>query len=362
MMPSCRRHPWPWTSAAALAALAILVAVPANPVGYLARAALGQADMLWGRVSYEDALAAGTLSAGQRARLELVPQIKRWGQQIGLSSTDNYDTLHPTWDRTIWNVSGCAQLSFEPKRYWFPIVGSLTYIGYFDEPSARAQADRLASQGYDTYVRTAGAYSTLGWFRDPLLPHMLDWSEDRLSDTLIHELAHATLWVPGHADFNESFANFVGERGALQWLIHHHGPGSDEVARARRADEDNARYQALVHGVVDQLEALYADQALPDQAKHEQKAQILASLPARAASAGFHDAQRYQRLFSEPWNNARLLQFRTYNRGQHAFEVVLGRQDGSLIGFIDRIRELTADGSDPWEALSEASGVSVDRN
>ena len=109
------------------------------------------------------------------------------------------------WDHTIYNVTGSAPLAFEPVVFWFPVVGSFPYLGFFDRDQARAHASGLRRQGKDVWVRTAGAYSTLGWFEDPILPHMLDWDEYSLAGTLLHELAHATLWVPGSVQFNESF-------------------------------------------------------------------------------------------------------------------------------------------------------------
>ncbi len=340
--------------------LVALVSSPRNPVGYLARVGAGQAEMLLGRVDVEAAIAAGHFSETQVARARLVPRVKDWGRErVGLAASDNYDTIHPTWDRQIWNVSACEPLSFEARRYWFPIVGSLTYIGFFEEDEARAHEARLEVDSLDTYVRTAGAYSTLGWFRDPLLPHMLDWDEDRLADTLLHELAHATLWVPGHPGFNEAFANFVGERAALGWIEHHHGPDSAEVKAARHRDEDQLRYRELLRGVVAELEAIYAHPALPRDEKLARKAAILASLPSRAEGAGFWDRERYRKLFQDPgrWNNARLLQFRTYHRGQESFAALLAAHEGDLRAFIEALRDVVDGADDPWEALAEASGV-----
>ena len=335
---------------------AIAAAHPGNRVGYLARAAVGQIDMLWGRVPLDAAIASGDLDPDQAARLALVPSILRWARGQGLAHTDSYQTFHPTWDRTIWNLSACDRLSFRPKRYWFPIVGAITYIGTFDRDQANARAALLGDRGYDTYVRRAGAYSTLGWFADPILPEMLTWSEDRLAETLTHELTHATVWIGGQPTFNESFANFVGEALALRWLAHHHGPDSPEVRRARDADADAATYRALLAGVVAELEAIYGHAAYDDDEVLARKAAVLASLPARAAGAGFRDPDRYRAVFADPggWNNARLLQFRTYHRGQRAFAALLSAHDGDVASLIDQVRGWT---SDPWIALAEASGI-----
>lgn len=354
---------WLWiTAAVGLGMVTALAAFPGNPVGYLARAAVGQADMLWGRIPLDQALDEELFDRERAAKLRLVPQIKQFGRTVGLSHTDNYGLVHPTWDRQIFNVSACAELAFRPKRYWFPIVGSISYIGYFDEALAREQQTKLAEEGYDVYVRTVGAYSTLGWFRDPILPGMLDWSEARFAETLLHELAHATVWVPGESTFNESFANFVGERAAAQWLARRYGETSPEVAAFETGLLDGDRYRALMNGVVDDLEAVYEDPALGDDAKRARKASIFESLATRALAAGFSDPEGWAARFRDPsrWNNARLLQFRTYNRGQNTFAILFQEEGQRLPDFIARIRALTDDADDPWAALAVATGTPLD--
>ena len=189
---------------------------------------------------------------------------------------------------------------------------------------------------------------------------MLDWSEARLSETLLHELAHATLWVPGHADFNESYANFVGGQAALRWLQTRHGAQSAEAQDFMHGLEDATRYRALLDAVVTELDQIYALD-IPEADRRQRKAAIFASLVARARGAGFHDEARFVRRFEDAsrWNNARLLQYRTYNRGQKAFAVLLDEAEGDLPTFLSRIDALMQHHNDPWQALGEASGIST---
>ncbi|MEQ1505268.1 MAG: aminopeptidase [Myxococcota bacterium] len=348
-------------AAAVAAGLALggLAASPFDPVGYLVRAGYWQARLLWGRVPLDDA--APGLDPARRAALDRIPRIKAFAEgELGLVARGTYDTINPGWDKIVWNVSACRPLSFTPKTHWFPIVGTVPYLGFFDEGTAREQARRLDARGFETYVRQAGAYSTLGWFDDPVLPPMLDWTEQRLADTLVHELVHANVWVPGSAQFNESLANFVGTEGGVGWIVHAYGAGSAEAAAARGRADDGDRYRRLLVQVVAELRDVYQDDDATTDQKLARKNAILGSLPDRADAAGFTDPARYRTMLAPAeWNNARLLQFRTYYQGKEAFQALYVASGGTIPAFLDRIRALRDQGGDPWEALRVATGVDV---
>lgn len=326
-----------WIGIAGIALFAALAASPHRPVGYVVRAAAFQARLLWGRVPLDRV----TLPEARAAKLARVPRIKQFAEEtLGLEGRGTYDTVHPTWDTPVWNVTGCRPLAFEPRRYWFPVVGTVPYLGFFDEATARAHAERLEREGYETWGRPAGTYSTLGWFDDPLLPAMLDWSEGRLADTLIHELVHANVWVPGSVSFNESLASFVGEEGAVQWFAHDAGASSEARIAAEGALAESRAWDARISAAARALAAVYADPALDDAEKSAHRTAVFLSLPGPGT-----------------WNNARLLQFLTYNRGLPAFRALYEAEGSDLHRFLDRIRRIADRGGDPWAALAEASGV-----
>jgi predicted aminopeptidase len=255
----------------------------------------------------------------------------------------------------MWNVSACAPLAFESKTWWFPIVGRVPYLGYFERGQADAAAAALARDGWDVYVRETGAYSTLGWFRDPILPSMLTWGEHDLAETILHELAHATLWVKGGVAFNESFASFVGEEGAYRYLEARYGKDSEPYRRARQEEEDAESWRAVQRALYQDLERAYADATLSDDAKRARKAELIAALPERVAAAPFHQRERFDKAARHGvWNNARLAQFRTYNSDRPAFAKLLARSGGDLLAFIERVRVLAAKG-DPFTELARAA-------
>jgi len=204
-------------------AIGVSLLIPGCGVGYVVRSAYFQAELLRARQPIEKIRASGALDETQQQKLALVADVKDYGKEIGLDATDNYETIAWDWERKIWNLSACKPLSLKPRVWTFPIVGKVPYLGFFRTEDAEDWRTRLEEKGYETYLRTAGAYSTLGWFRDPILKPMLKWDDHRLANTVLHELAHATLWIKGSVKFNESFANFFGEQAAIQYLTSRHG-------------------------------------------------------------------------------------------------------------------------------------------
>lgn len=342
-------------AAAVGAALGVAACAPGCTVRYVLQSGYYEAELLTSRRPVEDVLASHALSAGEEQRLALVPKIKAWGQSIGLSATDNYDTYALGWSRTVYNLSASDPLRFQNVTWWFPIVGRMPYLGFFTPEEARRWQAPLETRGLDVWVRTAGAFSTLGWFQDPVLPGMLRWSEADLAETILHELAHATLWIPGSAMFNETFANVVGETAGRQYMIATHGADSPAIRAMDDDAHDGELWRSLLQQVYADLDAVYTDATLDDAQKLEKKQAILASLPDRVSAAGFrHPAGYLVAARSGPWNNARLLQYRTYDDHGDWFRVVLDRNHGDVRAFIDDVARITRGKPDPVAALKAA--------
>ena len=315
-----------------------------------------QAELLLSREPVANVRASGTLDNQALERLDLIAKAKTWGGGIGLAATDNYETVALGWERTIWNLTASDPLSFTPRTWWFPIVGRVPYLGFFREEDAQQRADGLARRGDDIYLRTAGAYSTLGWFRDPILPGMLEWPEARLVETVLHEMVHATVWVPGSVEFNESLANFVGEIAALRYLVESHGPHSAIVLETLHNREDWQSWRDLQHTLVDDLLAIYGNPTLAPEEKAAAKAHILGKFPGGVEQAPFHRPDPYlEAARTGVWNNARLLQFTFYNSDADLFAALLEQVDGDLLSFLNRVSEITDQAerrTPPAEALA----------
>ncbi len=323
---------------------------------YVARSAWYQGELLASRRPVAEVMAEEDLPPRARAALDLVADVKRWGGEIGLAATQNYDTIAWGWDRTIWNLTACDRLSFRPRTWWFPFVGRVPYLGFFREADARRWARRLASEGLDVYLRTAGAYSTLGWFRDPILPAMLEWDEAWLASTVLHEMTHATVWIPGSVAFNESLATWVGEQAALRYLVERHGPHSPEVLATVRFRHDRALWVAMQQELVEDLSAIYASPTLSDDDKLAARERILGEVVERTRALPLaNPAPWLEAARQGPWNNARLAQFRTYHGDDGVFDALLRATGGDLAAFLREVERITRGARDPLAALRAAT-------
>lgn len=304
---------------APLCRLAALLAFGAASSGcftvrYLSQAAGGQLAMLHDARPIDEVLADPQTPPRVRALLARVEGVKDWGQAQGLKPTRNYDRyvdLHRP--AAAWIVQACAPLAFEVQRWQFPIVGSVPYLGFFDVAEARRFAAELAASApLDVDVRGASAYSTLGWFRDPVLSTMLGQGGEALGDlvnVILHESVHATLYVRNQSAFDESLASFVADRLTLQWLREKRGPESADTTAWVGAQQASQARLAKLRAAWLELDALYRSSA-PEADKRREKLRILGALQAALGAS---------RLL----NNAALAGFKAYSTGAAAFTALL---------------------------------------
>ncbi len=333
----------------ALCAAACLLAAGCSS-GYVVRAAYEEARLLWRRQPIDHVL-AGDIDPATRAKLQLTLAVRRFAKDsLGLAVRGSYTSLATVEPSQIVHVVTAApQNQLVPCTWWFPIVGRVPYRGYFDEAAADAFAADLQRQGYDTYVRPTVAFSTLGWFDDPLLSTLLKYDEERLAETIIHEFLHNTIYVPGQTAFNESFATFVGYHGAEAFFL-----ADDQPARARRTAArwaDTLTYSAFLAQLVAELQAAYASgvrgadrDALFDRARAEFAAQAW-------------QTREYAGFTHEPLNNAVILHDRLYAERLDMFERAYARNGDDLKTAVAWIRDRVEDHSDPFAALENALGT-----
>ena len=325
-------------------------------VGYVISSSYYQMELLAKRKKNTKVLEKNQLPAAEAEKLKLIPKMKSFGKKLGLSSTDNYDTIALELDRTVWNVSGCDPLSFTSASWWFPVVGRITYLGFFTDRAAERWMKRLKKKNLDVYQRTAGAYSTLGWFRDPVWPSMLKWDEYELAEVVFHELTHATLWVKGGASFNESFANFVGQQAMYAYMEDKYGRDSKEVAETRRDYRDQDKLVVILHQLYKDVDAVFQDKSLSKEAKLKKKQEVYDSIGARILASDIEQKERYAKaLQRNPWNNARLMQFKTYNTSEEDFAAILQQQNGDIKALIDEVGRITKKQKKPFVAIKRAA-------
>jgi predicted aminopeptidase len=293
---------------------------------YYMHVGFGEMRVLLGREKIEDAIADNpTLTADEKAKLALVPEIRRFAREtIGLADSGSYRTFYDTGSKPIsWNVSACAKTSFTPYLWSFPFVGAAPYKGYFDVDDAREEGRRLEALDLDTEVREVTAYSTLGWFEDPVFRRMLSYDVAELANTIVHELTHATVFRSGDADFNESCATFVGGEGALAFLAAKYGPDSAELAAARASAHDEALFTEFMGDLYQRLDRLYTS-AAPDAEKLARRKEIFeaAKRDFEALRKARFETGGYAWFARVKLNNCIILAHRAYHLDLAAFEDV----------------------------------------
>jgi predicted aminopeptidase len=200
----------------------LVVLAAATPLGrYIVRAAIAEARILWNRRPIPEMLADSSVAPALRDRLRLVVDARAFAvDSLGLNAGESFTTFSQLdRDTLVLVLSAAYRDRLQAYRWWFPIVGRLPYKGYFDFGRARNEQDAFQARGFDTYLRPASAFSTLGWFNDPLLSTTVRADTTFLVNTVIHELSHNTLFVSGNAEFSESFASSSAERpGQASWM------------------------------------------------------------------------------------------------------------------------------------------------
>jgi len=329
-----------------LRAAGLLAILATGPGCYYLNQAAGQFDIVFNSRPLEEVYADPGLTETRARKLDLVQASRRFAEErLGLKPSRNYTTYFDTGRRAVtYVVSAVRPDAFVPYVWWFPIVGSLPYKGYFDRKDAEAEAAALQAEGWDVCIGESAAYSTLGWFRDPVFSSMLSMSDASLASTVIHELVHGTIFATGQTDFNESLATFVGREGALQLLEERHGRGSPEVLDARARFEDEALYDAFILDLYDRLAGLYGSER-PREEKLAEREKIFAG--AREEYGRLvprFQTGNFRRLAEPELNNATIVAQVRYGR-YNQFRRVFGRVRNSWPAFFAAVSAAAASGN-----------------
>lgn len=329
---------------------------------YYLHLAAGQSRVVFNCESLDELLADPQLEDSTRARLAFVESVRLFARdQIGLETSTNYTCFFDTKGEPVsWNVSASPPDRFAPYQWRFPIVGAVPYKGFFDKERAHRQRDQLDAQGYDTILRPVSAYSTLGFFTDPVLSTMLDYPEDGLADLLIHELTHATIYVKGDTDFNESLATFVGRTGSLDFLAARYGEDSPQLEKARQRRADAARFRRFMQTVVTTLDSLY-NLGLPrDEVLRRREEEFSRAKERFQELRSTFQVVSYDGFLQWKVNNARLLSYRRYNRDLSLFEQVHARK-GNRLDQMLTVVTACSDSGDPWACLKDSAASAAPR-
>jgi len=324
-------------------------------ISFYSQAVKGQYQIFAHEKRIDKLLADDSTPDRLKQRLQLVQDLRSFAESDLKLPVDahykKYVDVHRPY--VVWNVEAAPQFSLEPKSWWYPVVGSLEYRGYFSKEGAQKYGDSLRKRGYDVHVAGVEAYSTLGWFKDPILNTFIFEPDADLAEIIFHELGHQEVFAHGDKDFNEAFATTVGEQGARRWLQKKQDLAAIEKYEAER--RRTRQFVALIAKTREKLEQLYGDQrtlegrikATPTQTRSPEelrkgKEEILASLKEDYArlKQEWGGATDYDGWFSRQINNAQLNSVAAYYDLVPGFERLLEMNHGDLEAFYDEARRL----------------------
>ena len=322
------------------AAAAALMLSSCSSLSYYSQAAQGQLELLTDSRPIDDWLADPATNSKLRHRLEAARQIRRYAiQEMKLPDNGSYTNFtNIKRPYVLWNVVATPELSLKPMQWCFPVAGCVNYRGYYNKDDAQAYARELRAQGRDVEVGGVSAYSTLGWFSDPLISTFINYPDAELARLIFHELAHQVVYVPGDSRFNESFASAVEEAGVEMWLEKFGNPAMREAYErysTRRKD-----FLRLLLKYRRELERTYAGPG-GDEDKRIAKARLFLALKDeyQVLKANWGGYAGYDRFFAEPLSNAHLASIATYNDYVPAFRALL-RRERDFRGFYRQVNKM----------------------
>jgi predicted aminopeptidase len=322
---------------------------------YLAHSAYGQSKLLRARKPIDSVLADPKVSEETKRKLRLVLEVKKFGQdQLGLKENKSYLT-YVALDRD--SVSYVLQVApfDELKHYeWdFPFVGKMPYKGFFDPERAKEEAKKFPSDKFDTYIRGVSAYSTLGWFRDPVLSSMLRSEDHDLIETILHETVHANLYIKNHADFNERLAMFLGVQGMKKFFLAKEGPKSPTLLQVEEEENDERLFSFFISQELDELKKWYqTHKNFSPQEKTDRLAKIQTDFKDQLQPTLKTDL--YKNFLKLKLNNALLLTYQTYFYDLSDFEKLYAKKGFDYKATLEFAKTLESNG-DPEKALKEAA-------
>lgn len=331
MSPCCR---------SLLLCLVLILGGCAN-IGYYLQSVSGQLDIWRRERPIDEVISDAGTAASLRKKLLQVLEIRRFASaELDLPRNHSF-TRYADLERkyVVWNVFAVPELSMRPLQWCFPFAGCVNYRGYFSKEDAERFAASLAERGNDVFVGGVPAYSTLGWFADPVLNTFIHYPDHRIAQLIFHELAHEEVYAGNDSMFNESFAVVVEQEGVRRWL-QHHGTAQERANydREQRYREDFIRLVQTYHG---RLTALY-DSELSPEPMRERKKQTFADMVQdyERLKAGWGGYKRYDAWFERRPNNAQIASVAIYTKLVPGFQALLREHGGELPRFYAAVKEL----------------------
>ncbi len=311
-------------------------------VGYIFHVGTGQLHIVCGSEKIESVLKDPGVPEADKEKIRLVQEAKAFGEEdLGLSPSKNYTRFYRVERPPVaYNLTVSPGFELEAYTWCFPIAGCLPYKGFFTAERAEQESRRMEERGYDTYVRPVGAYSTLGWFRDPIFSTMLKYPDTALVEVVLHEMVHGTIFFKDQGAFNEGVATFVGVKGAEAFFRQRGGLRPAQREAMERKQEAKRLFQKTMFDLADRLRAHY-DSDRSEEEKLAGRAAIFQDAKQslrRALEALGSDL--YQGILRAEWNNAFVVSYLTYHEDPALWEALFERFDSDLAAMVSWLKGL----------------------
>jgi predicted aminopeptidase len=309
---------------------------------YLSKLGWHQSFITFHSIPVQEVLENEGVEDEAKEKIRFVQEVKRYGEEkLGLTKTRSYSKYFEVKGPVLHVITASKKDCLQLYHWDFPITGKVTYKSFFTKEAVQKEQRFLETKGYDTFVQRAGAYSTLGWLKDPIFSSMLQWDEATLANLILHEMTHATIYFKGQTDFNEQIATFVGNQGAINFLREKYGSGSQEVAEAIHCQEDDLLFSKWIDQACQQLSHFYSREISRDEKLRgrEEFFQLLKE-DFREKMASFK-TEGYKNFEKVDINNAVLLAYRRYIHRLEKFQALyeqLGRDIKRVVEYFKTIQ------------------------
>ena len=305
----------------------------------------GQLHIVMSAQPIEQVLKDPKLKPDFKRKLLLIAEIKKFAvDSLGLKNTDNYTTYYDQLNKPVlWVLTACEPFSLKAYQWHFPFLGNVSYKGFFILQKGKKELAELKKKGYDTDLSPTGGWSTLGWFKDPVLSNFLKRPDGRIAETIIHELTHATVYLKSSVDYNENLATFVGEKGAEKFLAYKYGAGSKELLEYSNYKSDEDLYgKHLLKGaaLLDSLYHSFKMENIPGNQKIFLKYKLITEILLGINKENFYNKEIYRfRFGKDPLpNNTEFMSNLRYRKKQDDFEKEFHEKcNGNLKTFVKSI-------------------------
>ncbi len=299
-------------------------------VSYGLSQAKGQLTIIYKSRPIQEVLNDASVTDSLKGKLKLIAEIKQFAtDSLGLNPTKNYNTFYDQEGKSLLLVvTGSKPFEFKAKEWNFPVLGNVPYKGFFNKNAAVLEAVNLRKEGYDVDLGKVSGWSTLGFFKDPVLSNMLQNPVGNLSNIIIHELTHSSIYVKDKTDFNENLANFIGNKGALRFLQSKYGLNSKEVNEYVSGLEDEKKFNDYVLQTKNKLEKLYKQSKLDTVSLRKEKLKLILVSIEGLKNTTIQNQKRYKKVLNKAIysGNAFFMSFERYESQQDIFELELSQK------------------------------------